>query len=115
VVTGSTRLKAGTAQKLVLNALSTTALVQLGRTWSNLMVGAVVTNEKLRGRLVHALANATGEGTEACARALAAADGDGRTALLCLLTGVGPQAAGAALAASGGAVRPALAELTRTR
>lgn len=113
VVTGSTRLKAGTAQKLVLNALSTTALVQLGRTWSNLMVGAVVTNEKLRGRLLHALANATGDDTEACARALAAADGDGRTALLCLLTGVGPHAARAALAASGGAVRPALAELTR--
>jgi N-acetylmuramic acid 6-phosphate etherase len=112
VVTGSTRLKAGTAQKLVLNALSTVSLVQLGRTWSNLMVGAVVTNEKLRGRLAHALANATGEDVDTCAGALKAADGDGRTALLCLLAGVGPEAAAAALAAAGGAVRPALAALT---
>jgi N-acetylmuramic acid 6-phosphate etherase len=111
-ITGSTRLKAGTAQKLVLNALSTTALVQLGRTWSNLMVGAVVTNEKLRGRLVHALAAATGEDGGACDRALAEADGDGRVALLCLLAGIPAAPARAALAAAGGAVRPALAALT---
>jgi N-acetylmuramic acid 6-phosphate etherase len=110
-ITGSTRLKAGTAQKLVLNALSTTALVQLGRTWSNLMIGAVVTNEKLRGRLAHALSGATGESADACARALSAADGDGRVALLCLLAGVAPERARAALAAAGGAVRPALAAL----
>jgi N-acetylmuramic acid 6-phosphate etherase len=112
VVTGSTRLKAGTAQKLVLNALSTTALVQLGRTWSNLMIGAVVSNEKLRGRLVNALVGATGEDAATCARALAATDGEGRTALLCLLAGVAPEPARAALAASGGAVRPALLALT---
>jgi N-acetylmuramic acid 6-phosphate etherase len=113
VVTGSTRLKAGTAQKLVLNALSTTSMVQLGRTWSNLMIGAVVSNEKLRGRLVNALAGATGEDVETCAQALSAADGEGRTALLCLLAGAAPEPARAALAASGGAVRPALAALTR--
>ena len=113
VVTGSTRLKAGTAQKLVLNALSTTSMVQLGRTWSNLMIGAVVSNEKLRGRLVNALAGATGEDPETCAQALSAADGEGRTALLCLLAGAAPEPARAALAASGGAVRPALAALTR--
>jgi N-acetylmuramic acid 6-phosphate etherase len=111
-VTGSTRLKAGTAQKLVLNALSTAALVQLGRTWSNLMIGAVVTNEKLRGRLAHALSGATGEDSGTCARALSAADGDGRVALLCLLAGTGPVQARAALDAAGGAVRPALAALT---
>lgn len=111
VITGSTRLKAGTAQKLVLNALSTTALVQLGRTWSNLMVGAVVTNEKLQGRLAHALAAATGADSDECARALAASGGDGRVALLCLLGAVPPDRARAALAAAGGAVRPALAAL----
>jgi N-acetylmuramic acid 6-phosphate etherase len=110
-VTGSTRLKAGTAQKLVLNALSTAALVQLGRTWSNLMVGAVVTNEKLRGRLVHALAAATGEDGETCAQTLSAAGGDGRVALLCLLSGASPAQARTALAAAGGALRPALAAL----
>jgi N-acetylmuramic acid 6-phosphate etherase len=111
-VTGSTRLKAGTAQKLVLNALSTTALVQLGRTWSNLMIGAVVTNEKLRGRLAHALAAATGEQPADCARVLSTSDGDGRVALLCLLSDAPPDRARAALAAAGGAVRPALAALS---
>jgi N-acetylmuramic acid 6-phosphate etherase len=111
-VTGSTRLKAGTAQKLVLNALSTTALVQLGRTWSNLMIGAVVTNEKLRGRLAHALAAATGLDVAACASALSASDGDGRVALLCLLGGVTAEQARPALAAAGGAVRTALAALS---
>jgi N-acetylmuramic acid 6-phosphate etherase len=112
-VTGSTRLKAGTAQKLVLNALSTAALVTLGRTWSNLMVGAVATNEKLRGRLVTALAAATGEPAQRCARALAAASGDGRVALLCLLAAVSVTTARAALADAGGALRPALAALVR--
>jgi N-acetylmuramic acid 6-phosphate etherase len=111
-VTGSTRLKAGTAQKLVLNSLSTAALVALGRTWSNLMVGAVVTNEKLRGRLVHALATATGSDVATCAAALDGAGGDGRAALLCLLTGAPSDRARAALDEAGGAVRPALASLT---
>ena len=60
-ITGSTRLKAGTAQKLALNALSTATMVRCGRTWSNLMVGAVATNSKLRGRIAAALAAATGE------------------------------------------------------
>ena len=112
VILGSTRLKAGTAQKLVLNSLSTAALVALGRTWSNLMVGAVVTNEKLRGRLVHALATATGSDVATCAAALDGAGGDGRAALLCLLTGAPSDRARAALDEAGGAVRPALASLT---
>jgi N-acetylmuramic acid 6-phosphate etherase len=108
-VTGSTRLKAGTAQKLVLNALSTAAMIRLGRTWSNLMVGAVVTNAKLRGRLVHALAAATAEEPETCAATLDAAGGDGRVALVCLLGAVDVDRARTALAAAGGAPRAALA------
>lgn len=61
-VTGSTRLKAGTAQRLVPNALSTATMVRRGRTWSNLMVGAVATNSTLRGRVAAALAAANGRG-----------------------------------------------------
>ena len=107
-VTGSTRLKAGTAQKLALNALSTATMVRCGRTWSNLMVGAVVTNSKLRGRIAAALVAATGEEPDTCADAVENADGDGRVALLTLLCGVSAPVAGRALASTGGHVREAV-------
>lgn len=111
-VTGSTRMKAGTAQKLLLNALSTAAMVRSGRTWSNLMVGAVATNGKLRGRVAAALAEATGEDAEVCAAAVRAAGGDGRVALLSLLAGVPATSAREALAVTGGHLRDALRWLT---
>jgi N-acetylmuramic acid 6-phosphate etherase len=114
-VTGSTRLKAGTAQKMALNALSTAAMVRLGRTWSNLMIGAVATNAKLRGRLVHALVAATGEDPQDCAAALDAARGDGRAALVALLGAVSVATARAALAEAGGSPRAALATLASRR
>lgn len=107
-VSGSTRLKAGTAQKLALNALSTAAMVRSGRTWSNLMVGLVPTNGKLRARLAVALAEATGCDEAACTAALAAADGNGRVALLTLLTGVPAPVAVRALATTGGNIQQAL-------
>jgi len=107
-VTGSTRLKAGTAQKLALNALSTATMVRCGRTWSNLMVGAVATNSKLRGRIAAALVAATGEDPDTCADAVENADGDGRVALLTLLCGVSAPVAGRALASTGGHVREAM-------
>jgi N-acetylmuramic acid 6-phosphate etherase len=110
-VTGSTRLKAGTAQKLALNALSTATMVRCGRTWSNLMVGAVATNSKLRGRVSAALVAATGEDPDACAAAVAAADGDGRVALLTLIAGVSTSVAQRALDRTGGHLRDALASL----
>jgi len=72
VITGSTRLKAGTAQKLMLNSFSTAVMVRLGRTWSNLMVDVVATNAKLRGRVIRILREASGAdeivapGGEAC-------------------------------------------------
>ena len=110
-VTGSTRLKAGTAQKLALNALSTATMVRCGRTWSNLMVGAVATNGKLHGRIAAALAEATGEAPETCRAAVAAAGGDGRVALLTLLAAVHPDVAARALAATGGHIREALTTL----
>jgi N-acetylmuramic acid 6-phosphate etherase len=111
-VTGSTRLKAGTAQKLTLNALSTATMVRSGRTWSNLMVGAVATNGKLRGRVAAALVAATGEDEGACVAAVEAANGNGRVALLTLLTGADPVVAARALQDTGGHVRDALARLT---
>ena len=114
-VTGSTRLKAGTAQKMALNALSTAAMVRLGRTWSDLMIGAVATNAKLRGRLVHALVAATGEDPQDCAAALDAARGDGRAALVALLGAVSVDTARAALAEAGGSPRAALATLASRR
>jgi N-acetylmuramic acid 6-phosphate etherase len=107
-VSGSTRLKAGTAQKLVLNALSTTVMVRSGRTWSNLMVGAVATNGKLRARVAVALAEATGRDPADCAAALEAADDNGRAALLTLLTGMPVASAMRALVSAGGNVREAL-------
>jgi N-acetylmuramic acid 6-phosphate etherase len=111
-VTGSTRLKAGTAQKLALNALSTATMVRCGRTWSNLMIGAVATNSKLRGRLAAALEAATGEAPDTCRRAVEEADGDGRVALLTLLAQVPGSVAHSALEQTGGHVREALQALS---
>ena len=89
-VTGSTRMKAGTAAKLVLNAMSTAAMVRLGRTYSNLMVSMNARNSKLRGRVVKILVEATGMDAETCAAALADSGGDTRAALVSLLCDVSP-------------------------
>jgi N-acetylmuramic acid 6-phosphate etherase len=107
-VTGSTRMKAGTATKLVLNAMSTAAMVRLGRTYSNLMISVNARNSKLRGRVIKILVEATGLDAETCAAALAGAGGDTRTALLSLLCDVPPDHAAEALAAAGGSVRDAM-------
>ena len=111
VIAGSTRLKAGTAQKMILNAFSTTLMIKLGRTWSNLMVDLVATNKKLRGRMLRILAEATGADEDACETALAAADGELKPALVHLLTGTPIAEARAALEAAHGRVATALAEL----
>ncbi|WP_159622199.1 N-acetylmuramic acid 6-phosphate etherase [Ruania rhizosphaerae] len=97
VVTGSTRMKAGTAQKLVLNTFSTATMVRLGKTYSNLMIDVLPTNEKLHARIVRMLAQATGRPADQCRMALTEA-GDVRTALVCLLASVDALAARAALA-----------------
>jgi N-acetylmuramic acid 6-phosphate etherase len=108
-IAGSTRLKAATAQKMVLNALSTAAMVRLGRTYSNLMAGLSGSNAKLRQRQLSILREASGAGDEACRAELARCGGDLRLALLCLLSGLAPAAAAEALAGAGGSVRAALA------
>jgi N-acetylmuramic acid 6-phosphate etherase len=110
-VTGSTRLKAGTAAKLLLNSFSTALMVRTGRTYSNLMVQVTPVNAKLRARQQRLLVQATGAPEDQCAAALADADGDLRVALVALLSGVGPEAARQALARSGGVVRAALDSL----
>ncbi|PRY59438.1 N-acetylmuramic acid 6-phosphate etherase [Knoellia remsis] len=111
VVTGSTRLKAGTAQKLVLNAFSTAVMIRLGRTWSNLMVEVVATNAKLRGRVIRILQEATGADEDTARAALDEADGQLKPALVALLAGVPVDAAAAALAGHDGSVAAALAGL----
>jgi len=107
-VTGSTRLKAATAQKMVLNAISTATMVRLGRTYSNLMIGVVATNAKLRGRALSVLLEVTGADVAACSSALAAADGDVRVALVTLLRGMSAAEARAELVAAGGVLRDAV-------
>ena len=108
-IAGSTRMKAGTAQKMLLNGFSTALMVRMGRTYSNLMVAVGARNAKLRGRVVRILVEATGLDQTVCADAAERADGDCRVALISLLAEVPVDAARRALAESGGAVRAALA------
>jgi N-acetylmuramic acid 6-phosphate etherase len=109
-VAGSTRLKAGTAQKLVLNTISTVTMVRLGRTYAGLMVGVSPENTKLRERARRNLVIASGAAEADVDAALEAAGNDGRVALVSLLAGVEPDVARERLAEAGGSVRAALEE-----
>ncbi|ALV35021.1 N-acetylmuramic acid 6-phosphate etherase [Streptomyces sp. CdTB01] len=109
LLTGSTRLKAGTAQKLVLNMLSTITMIRLGKTYGNLMVDVRASNEKLRARSRRIVALATGAPDEEIERALAATDGEVKNAVLALLADVDGPTAARLLAESGGHLRAALA------
>lgn len=111
VVAGSTRLRAGTAQKLVLNRLSTLAMVGLGHVYGNLMVGVRPDNEKLRDRQRRILVEASGCSDDEAETALAATGRDARAALVVLLTGADPGAALAAVRDSSGDVRAAVRRL----
>ncbi|MFE6736800.1 N-acetylmuramic acid 6-phosphate etherase [Microbacterium sp. NPDC057650] len=111
IVAGSTRLKAGTVQKLVLNALSTLAMVQEGKVLGNLMVDVQATNEKLRVRAQRIVMNATGCDAAAAAAALEAADGSAKIAIAIAASGADAATARAALEASAGRLRPALVAL----
>ncbi|HTF48860.1 MAG TPA: N-acetylmuramic acid 6-phosphate etherase [Pseudonocardia sp.] len=101
VLAGSTRLAAGTAQKVALNTLSTAAMVRTGGTYGGWMVGIRPTNAKLRRRAVRIVRDATGLTEEVAAQLLTASAGDVRTALVSGLTGLDPSAAGERLAATG--------------
>lgn len=112
VLTGSTRLKAGTAEKLVLNGFSTALMVRHGRTWSNLMSSVVATNAKLRDRAVRILAEA-GEMSLDDARSLLTACSDELgVAIVCALSGADVDRARTALVASSRSVRDAVMALS---
>ncbi|NUP19336.1 MAG: N-acetylmuramic acid 6-phosphate etherase [Streptomyces sp.] len=108
LLTGSTRLKAGTAQKLVLNMLSTITMIRLGKTYGNLMVDVRASNDKLRARSRRIVALATGAPDADIERALTEAGGEVKTAILILLADVdGPTATGL-LSGARGHLRAAL-------
>lgn len=108
VVAGSTRLKAGSAQKVVLNVISTTAMVRLGHTYGARMVDVQATNEKLRRRAHRTVREVTGASDDDVAAALEAAGWQSKTAIVALLAGVDTTAAAERLAAADGRVRQAL-------
>ncbi|WP_369170254.1 N-acetylmuramic acid 6-phosphate etherase [Streptomyces sp. R28] len=112
LLTGSTRLKAGTAQKLVLNMLSTITMIRLGKTYGNLMVDVRASNDKLRARSRRIVALATGADDAAIERALTEAGGEVKTAILILLGDVDGPTATRLLEDSGGHLRTALATAT---
>lgn len=107
-ITGSTRLKAGSAQKLVLNALSTLAMVRLGKTYGDLMVDVRATNVKLRHRAQSIVSAATGADPGSAEAALSAADGSVKTAIVMLLGSMSVGEASDRLSAHDGFVRAAL-------
>jgi N-acetylmuramic acid 6-phosphate etherase len=108
VVAGSTRLKAGTAQKLVLNMFSTIAMVQLGKTYGNLMVDLGATNAKLRERAIRMVRTVTGTSRERAEEALEASGMRVKLAILRVELGLDTAAAEDRLAAAGGRLRDVL-------
>ncbi|MCX4800798.1 N-acetylmuramic acid 6-phosphate etherase [Streptomyces sp. NBC_01214] len=108
LLTGSTRLKAGTAQKLVLNLISTITMIRLGKTYGNLMVDMRSSNEKLRARARRIVALATGAPDAEIEAALTATGGEVKNAVLVVLGGVDGPTAAELLAASQGHLRAAL-------
>ncbi|GHG21187.1 MULTISPECIES: N-acetylmuramic acid 6-phosphate etherase [Streptomyces] len=108
LLTGSTRLKAGTAQKLVLNMISTITMIRLGKTYGNLMVDVRASNEKLRARSRRIVALATGAPDEQIEAALTAAEGEVKNAILIILADVDAATAAQRLRDSHGHLRAAL-------
>jgi N-acetylmuramic acid 6-phosphate etherase len=107
-VAGSTRLKAGTAQKLVLNTISTVGMIRLGKTYGDLMVDVRTSNEKLAARAQRIVQAATGVSEDGAAAALEEADGSAKVAIVSLLAGTGAAAARERLERAGGSIRSAL-------
>ncbi len=107
VIAGSTRLKAGTAQKMVLNMLSTATMVKLGYVSGNRMTNVLPRNTKLRGRAIRIIMAETGSDEETARAALDKAGGDPRAALVVIKTGSSVEEAKAALEASNGVIERA--------
>jgi N-acetylmuramic acid 6-phosphate etherase len=109
VVSGSTRLKAGTAQKLVLNTISTVAMIRLGKTYGDLMVDLRASNGKLEARARRIVREATGVSDDEAREALEAAGGSAKVAVVALLAELDPEAARSRLEQAGGNIEAALA------
>ncbi|AMV35822.1 N-acetylmuramic acid 6-phosphate etherase [Planctomyces sp. SH-PL62] len=112
VISGSTRLKSGTATKMVLNMITTGAMVLIGKTLGNRMVDFTPVNEKLRIRARRMLRELAEVDDDRAVELLAACGGRLKVALVAQLAGVGPEEAGALLEAHGGQVRRAIAAKT---
>lgn len=108
VVTGSTRMKSGTAQKLVLNMLTTASMIRLGKTYGNVMVDLQMTNDKLRERARRVIMETTGASYDAASAVLGEAGGHVKTAIVMLLGGMTQNEAQQRLQSAGGFVRKAL-------
>ena len=107
MLTGSTRLKAGTAQKMVLNMLSTAAMVRLGHAYENLMIDLLSTNEKLTGRSLRILAEGSGKSLSAARHALRNSRRNLRVSLVMLKMGLDARSAKRLLQNSQGNLRRA--------
>lgn len=110
VVTGSTRMKSGTAQKMVLNILSTGAMIKLGKVYENLMVDVKPSNEKLINRCISIVQSATGKSEDEAKETLNQCNYHPKTAIVMLLCGINAEEARKALEASGGHVANAIRE-----
>ncbi len=108
VVSGSTRMKAGTAQKMVLNMLTTAAMTRLGRVHDGYMIGVQASNVKLRGRAARIVGEIAGVGSEEAMEALDRADGDLKVAVVMIKSGIERKEAERILTEVGGILRRAL-------
>lgn len=111
ILTGSTRLRAGTATKLVLNMLTTLSMVKIGKVYKNLMVDMVPTNAKLRNRAVRIVQEATGVSAETAKEALQSCAGNVKAAIVALVTNASLEEAVAALHRNNNFVRKAIEDL----
>ena len=108
VLTGSTRLKAGTAQKLILNMISTASMIRVGKAYQNLMVDVIQTNEKLHVRAENIVMEATGVNREMAKQMIMTANGNAKTAIVMILANCGATEAKARLDRAMGHVREAI-------
>lgn len=108
VIMGSTRMKSGTAQKLVLNMITTTAMIRLGKVYENMMIDLQMTNEKLKERAKRVVMTITGATYESAAEYLTKAGGHVKTALVMMKAGVSKQEAQERLGKADGFVRAAI-------
>lgn len=112
VLTGSTRLKSGTAQKLVLNMLTTASMIRIGKSYQNLMVDLNPSNKKLVARAIRIVMQTTGCAPQQAKQVLAQTGNDVKLAILVTITGMGVEEARAALGKAGGFLRKAISDVT---